>query len=86
MSFNLSRGQLSTFQNPLQVSKELGLVSVGKRMKPQEVPNDLDVSAFLLSSENRVEHKFNVVFYGSENKHIYGDEEEARPPASMGLF
>lgn len=80
MSFNLSKG--STF-NLSKSAPGLKRAGVGLGWQANEAPGgpefDLDVSAFLLSSENRVEHEFNVVFYGSKNKHKYGDEEDARP-------
>ena len=80
MSFNLSKG--ATF-NLSKSAPGLTRAGVGLGWDANEAPDgpifDLDVSAFLLSSENRIEHPFNLVFYGSSNKTKYGDETEERP-------
>ena len=85
MGFDLSKG--SSF-NLSKAAPGLEIAGVGLGWNANEVEDgpifDLDVSAFLLGDSGQITEMGDLIFYGSQEKTIYGDETEERPFSADG--
>lgn len=85
MSFNLSKG--SSF-NISKAAPTMEIAGVGLGWDANESPDgpvfDLDVSAFLIGEDGQIHDPRNFVYFNSESKIRYDDEDEDRPYSADG--